>query len=288
MTVYAAVDIEKGSPVRFNYVKPLDPRPLRRSALREFKFFDCDCQRCKSDDDLGTFTSAFKCQDCQGPILPDITAENEEDETWKCGCKNCEKSTKMARDFQLSEKDLRQKFSMLKQSLSKQGLDSLIAKGLGFLDHRHGLIREMKQESLKFQIQPPNHMMGGPPLQDPAIYKDAKAKVKLLEELLYAYDRLEPGLSLTRGLLLYEYQSKRVQIANQDFEEANQNFGENLANPEGLLKELETCQELLMESIASLKLEPANSAMARHAKTTAAEELKQLGDYVEMIREICE
>ena len=42
-------------------------------------------------------------------------------------------------------------------------------------------------------------MMGGPPLQDPAIYKDAKAKVKLLEELLYAYDRLEPGLSLTRG-----------------------------------------------------------------------------------------
>ena len=59
-----------------------------RKALKKKWYFDCNCARCQSPDDLGTNISSPKCQEChQGYLLPEIPLDHGSD--WSC--KNCSK-----------------------------------------------------------------------------------------------------------------------------------------------------------------------------------------------------
>ena len=70
LSIFASVNIKKGSPILFNYVKPLDPTPVRQDCLKTFKNFVCHCQRCQDPRELGTLGGALLCQACNsGPVL---------------------------------------------------------------------------------------------------------------------------------------------------------------------------------------------------------------------------
>ena len=70
MSIYASVQISKGAPILFNYVRPLDTHVLRKENLYNFKYFTCKCKRCEDPTELNTFNSAYLCPTCQtGPVV---------------------------------------------------------------------------------------------------------------------------------------------------------------------------------------------------------------------------
>ena len=59
-----------------------------RKILQKEWFFNCKCERCMDQDELGTFMSSPKCSSClSGYLLP---MKNEDpDYDWKCNNKDC-------------------------------------------------------------------------------------------------------------------------------------------------------------------------------------------------------
>ena len=91
MSVYASVTIPKGTPIIFNYVKPLDMITDRKYSLQTFKFFHCECMRCQDPTELKTFNSAYLCTKCQ---VGAIVLQN--DNCWKChDCQNVVEDAKI-------------------------------------------------------------------------------------------------------------------------------------------------------------------------------------------------
>ena len=59
-----------------------------RKTIKKKWYFDCICTRCQSPDDLGTFISSPKCQECQkGYLVPEFPLDHSSD--WIC--QNCPK-----------------------------------------------------------------------------------------------------------------------------------------------------------------------------------------------------
>ena len=62
--VRASLKIKKGQEFTLSYTQTLWPTLLRRSHLKEGKFFDCCCQRCSDPTELKTNFSTIKCSNC--------------------------------------------------------------------------------------------------------------------------------------------------------------------------------------------------------------------------------
>ena len=80
------------------------------------------------------------------------------------------------------------------------------------------------------------------------------------------------------AMMNYEKQSSMVRLANVEFEK-------DPTHPKELLKVLVQGMALLQESKSSLDLEPMSSPMARYAQVVN-EDIKELSDYIEMVREL--
>ena len=80
------------------------------------------------------------------------------------------------------------------------------------------------------------------------------------------------------AMMNYEKQSSMVRLANVEFEK-------DPTHPKELMKVLVQGMALLQESKSSLDLEPMSSPMARYAQVVN-EDIKELSDYIEMVREL--
>lgn len=63
----------------------------RREHLKQSKFFDCECARCKDPTELGTYLSALKCRECSSGHLLSSDPLNET-AIWICDNKKCLKA----------------------------------------------------------------------------------------------------------------------------------------------------------------------------------------------------
>ena len=79
-------------------------------------------------------------------------------------------------------------------------------------------------------------------------------------------------------MVLYEKQSSMVRLANLEFEK-------DPSHPQELLKVLLEGMSLLQETKNALDLEPESSPMSSYIQVIH-EDIKELSDYIEMVREL--
>ena len=80
---------------------------------------------------------------------------------------------------------------------------------------------------------------------------DHRQKVLLCQEALDVLDIVEPGMTIGRGLMMFELHSSLVMVSNMEFEKKQ--------NPGQLLCRLLEADKFLSEAEKILKLEPRNS-----------------------------
>ena len=104
---------------------------------------------------------------------------------------------------------------------------------------------------------------------------DIKLKIVLCQQLLEVQDIINPGLTLGRGLILYELHSALVMLANLEYALSH--------NTSNLTNKLLESEALLMEAIRILSPESPNSEFGQ-VKRAAGESYQQLSQYLESVR----
>jgi len=263
----ASVQIAKGSPILFNYVRPLDTHANRKENLYNFKYFTCKCSRCQDPTELNTFNSAYKCPACQiGPVV-----KNDQD---IYACHDCQAKfdeTK-ARHIDTEIENGRKKLGKIQARVDLGQAKQLNSDFERYLYPSHGFMLEIKQGLITCTAAAINNPG---PNAEPQMQRQ---RIEWCDQVLDSLNILEPGLSIGRAMLLYEKQSSMVRLANLEFEK-------DPTCPQDLLKVLLEGMSLLQESKTSLDLEPASSLMNKYV-TVINEDIKELSDYIEMVREL--
>ena len=200
MTVVAAVPVKKNAQVKFNYGRALDPTSTRRSMLLENKFFLCNCERCLDPTELGSHTSSLRCAPpCDGAVLP---KEPVAESGWACAKCGLEREAGevagmlagIATDMEKLDRN------------NLKAVRQLVAKCSDQLHKNNGVMVELKQIVVSGLGRLPGFEM-----QD-LTEADHKEKIIFCDEVLSVLNRVEPGVSLGRGLMLFEMHSSLVMV----------------------------------------------------------------------------
>ena len=191
----ATVFIPQGAAITTSRVDPILDVFSRRKQLRENHHIDCFCERCCSTTELGALTSALCCLACEnilGFFLPPHPAESVPHYT----CNICEYMIPETMASKATQEliPIVQEFSMFDIDEQADFLDNLLTK---FHDN-HSLVLQMKLHIVKKL---------GRDEQGNIKKTEAKVvekKVQYCKEVLEVLDKVEPGLTIRRGLLLYE------------------------------------------------------------------------------------
>eukprot|EP00092_Neocalanus_flemingeri_P021681 GFUD01023519.1.p1 GENE.GFUD01023519.1~~GFUD01023519.1.p1 ORF type:complete len:518 (-),score=116.80 GFUD01023519.1:53-1606(-) len=267
MTVIASQQIKKNKPIKFNYGRALDTTWTRQVNLLENKYFSCQCDRCLDPTELGSNVSSLKCREekCEGSTIPKEPMNMKGD--WICA--KCEAVV----DGECVRK--------LLKSLQKdiEGLDrndmaavkNIVTKYAGKLHKNHGVLTELKQYLISGMGRLPGYEM------EDLKESDHKQKILLCQEVLEVLDKVEPGLSLGRGLMMFELHSSLVMVSNMEFEK-KRNSGQ-------LLCRLGEADKFLNEAAKILKMEPPNSPYG-HLAATVRSNLVDLANYIQSVKDM--
>ena len=189
MTVTAAVAIPKGQMITTSYTFSLDNTQRRRKHLKETKFFDCLCQRCRDPTELGTHMSSLICQTCPtGFVFPDDPLD--EKSCWSCS-KNC--------GFRIEPDCLQVMINGINSQAEDlnyddfAGLEEFIIRWSRFLHPNNAIIVAIKYYLIQFYGSAPGFHLDQ--LANPLLLR----KIQLCQELLELTQILEPGSSKLRG-----------------------------------------------------------------------------------------
>ena len=202
MTVLASLPVKKNAQVKFNYGRALDPTLTRQSMLLENKFFSCRCDRCLDPSELGSHTSSLRCAPpCDGAVMPkDPVTESS---SW--GCSKC------GLEREASEvSELLAGITVDMERLDRNNLKAVrqvVNKYSDKLHKNNGVMVELKQIVVSGLGRLPGFEM-----QD-LTESDHKEKIIFCDEVLTVLNRVEPGLTLGRGLMLFEMHSSLVMVS---------------------------------------------------------------------------
>ena len=253
----------------------------------ENKCFLCECERCRDPSELGSHVSTVVCGDCQAAGQSgDLLARDMDNMRTDWVCSVCG----AVRDYrQLA--DILRSVRAEADNLNKTDVTSLkaLVKRLSRKLHRnHSIMIELKQLLVSGRfIQPSvavlevltSHLVGlgrapGYSMEEMG-EDDIKLKIVLCQQLLEVQDIINPGLTLGRGLLLYELHSALVMLANLEYALSH--------NTTNLTNKLEESEALLLEAIKILSPESPYSEFGQ-VKMAAGESYQQLSQYLESVR----
>jgi len=265
MTVIANQPIKKSKPIKFNYGRALDTTRTRQEHLLENKYFRCECERCVDPTELGSHTSSLKCREerCGGPTVPKDPMCVKGD--WVC--EKCE-AVVNADCVKKLLKGLAKDTENLDRNDMK-AVKNIYNKYAGKLYKNHGVLTELKQYIISGLGRLPGYEM------DDLKESDHKQKILLCQEVLEVLDIVEPGLTLGRGLMMFELHSSLVMVSNMEFEKKQ--------NPGQLLCRLLEADKFLREAEKILKMEPRNSPYG-HLAATIKSNLVDLNKYIETVK----
>ncbi|XP_042882925.1 SET domain-containing protein SmydA-8-like [Penaeus japonicus] len=196
MTVRAVVDIPEGAPVTYAYTNVLWGTRARAAHLATAKLFTCECERCVDPTELGSYISSVKCRECpQGLLLPPSATQA----LWQCQA--CGASVPP----NAVETLLRAGGAALGRLLPEDA--QAVAATLGHLTRilgdthyivvevKHALVRAIMASSLSDVTQ-----------------ADLEKVLDLTSDLLRLADRLQPGLTKIRGILMLERSRALVEL----------------------------------------------------------------------------
>jgi len=264
MTVMASLPIKKNSQIKFNYGRALDPTLTRQSMLLENKYFSCRCPRCVDPTELGSHTSSLKCRvnKCTGAVVAEAPCS---DCDWVCTqCEDRQEAQTVSNLLSCLEKDLegldRNSIKDVKQMMSKYS---------NKLHKNHGVLVELKQIVVSGLGRLPGYTM------EDMTESDHKQKILLCQDVLSVLQVVEPGLSLGRGLMLFELHSSLVVVSNLEFDRKG--------NSSQLLTRLLEASKFLREAGQILRYEPVNSPYG-HLASTVESNLEELRQYCDTVK----
>merc|ERR1712130_296100 len=204
MTVLASLPVKKNAQVKFNYGRALDPTLTRQSMLLENKFFSCRCDRCLDPTELGSHTSSLRCAPpCDGSVLPKNSVEES---SW--GCSKC------GLEREVNEvSELLTSITIDMERLDRNNLKAVrqvVSKYSDKLHKNNRVMVELKQIVVSGLGRLPGYEM-----QD-LTESDHKEKIIFCDEVLTVLNRVEPVLTLGRGLMLFEMHSSLVMRELED------------------------------------------------------------------------
>ena len=264
MTVYASRQIKKNTPIKFNYVRSLDTTWSRQINLLDNKFFTCGCERCLDPAELGSNISSMRCLqgDCGGTVQPSNPLSMKQHWT----CSSCNSIVK-AEDVRSILKELQRETAGLNSNNLKEVM-RVHSKFSPYLHPNHGVLTELKQYLISGLGRLPGYSMTE--LKE----SDHLQKICLCKSVLEVLDIVDPGLSLGRGLMLYELHSSLVSVSNTQYEVTK--------NPALLLTKLQEAESYLKEAAKILSVEPHNSQYGELA-SNAKESIAELAQYIQTI-----
>ena len=146
---------------------------------------------------------------------------------------------------------------------------SFMEKCRGVLYRDHGVLTECKQLVISGLGRLPGYSM------EQLGEREHRTKVTLCREVLSVLDKVEPGISLGRGLIMFELHSSLVSLANMEFKKRQV--------PPKLLSSLLEADKYLKESGRILKFEPSNSPYGPLASSINSN-IEELSQYIEQVK----
>ena len=236
--------IRKGDEITINYVPPHVETMERRSTLKEGWYFDCTCPRCSDPGENGAMTSALKCQDCpDGFSLPVKSIDPASN--WQCGGCGAVWNNELAADQMAKVKAL--------IGAADNDVDSIIAvidEARTLVHPHHAVLTELRSRIIPVMSKRYN----GQPMTE-----TYDLKRKLCLENMAVMNIVDPGLSASRGKLMFELQSCLFDTAQASF------LTEKIDEREfGVV--LTECKRILAEASRCLNNESKDSVNNKYEK----------------------
>nr|CAD7568212.1 unnamed protein product [Timema californicum] len=268
LTVRCSSQIKKGETITLSYAYTLQGTLKRREHLKESKFFDCCCPRCKDPTELATYAGALKCPKCDSGYV--ISSEPlERAASWRCS--QCSNYTVTAHSVLL----LLERIADEVEALDVNGIEAME----GFLqkyrnvlhpNHYHCLGVKHSLSQLYGKIQ--GYMINE--LPDKLLHR----KRDVCRELLRVINVLEPGYSRLRGIILYELHAPLMILITRGFDS-------RAFSKKDLRKHLKEVVDCLEEANVILSFEPPNSSEGEMA-ASAKEALIRISDWQDLVGKI--
>ncbi|XP_046407226.1 SET domain-containing protein SmydA-8-like [Ischnura elegans] len=208
--------VSKGSRLSISYTDPLWGTVDRRKHLSLSKYFFCSCPRCEDPTELGTFIGAIKCRSCHnGYCVPVLNGHSSSEikrlssYEWICfgkpvadatrdrGCGNVisfDKAMDILEPIGMKLSALESDNLAATQEFLRLYCGNVLHKNHHFMtDARLGLVRALQQrlpvfDKINSTKEPP----------------EAKLLELTCQDLLDVVEKMCPGMTEIRGVLLYE------------------------------------------------------------------------------------
>ncbi|GAB1863097.1 MSTAA protein [Camponotus japonicus] len=270
LTVYASVPIKQDEPILFNYTSSLLGTAERRQHLREGKYFECECPLCKDPYELQSHLSSVLCPRCKEGFVgiqdTFVIAPYERTSRWQC--QMCKRT--------YSGRLIRATLNICKTLIDKcedidvKGIDDLLKRLSRSLHTNHFLMLSLKQKLLTACRR-----------EITSLNPRRKIVQKMLDTCKEVYDVLdivEPGISRSKGIMLYEMHLPMIILANQSYSAREISSAQ-------LVCRLEEARVLLKKALTMLLLEPATTPEGKLAKK-ALEELRTLNQNISDVKSL--
>eukprot|EP00092_Neocalanus_flemingeri_P038962 GFUD01042416.1.p1 GENE.GFUD01042416.1~~GFUD01042416.1.p1 ORF type:complete len:551 (+),score=82.13 GFUD01042416.1:176-1828(+) len=215
VVIRAAVNIKKGEHISINYSDPMWGTNSRQLHLAETKYFTCKCVRCADPTELGTMFSSIRCPQCtaeQGGYLvsTDPGAGPDSQADWRCiVCSKIQPHTFVDAVTQSIGEEL-----VMLEKGSVEACQAFIRKHSQNLHPNHYYLQDIKLALCQMIGQSATG-------QGHEIFnlteKELLYKQKIGMELLEVANRISPGISRLRGVILYELQATLAAYARRKF-----------------------------------------------------------------------
>ncbi|KAL5287691.1 hypothetical protein ACFFRR_008536 [Megaselia abdita] len=259
MKIYANRDIKSGELVTYCYTNPLWGTSKRRESLLVGKYFHCMCKRCEDSSELGSHMSSILCPSCpDGSLI-------QRNSNWRCvECNTIEDPS------EIEELVTDAELSLTESEGNLRLLETTLRRYSKVLHKNHHVLVELKQDIsaiLRNLINDPTFNPNVELLQ---------RKAQLCGEILDVLKIVQPGISVMKGIALYEFALPTSDIGRM-------NFDSGKITKDELKRILEKTQKDLKEAARMLSYEPLDSSEGQLARNIAMD-LKELQEEIKDIR----
>lgn len=243
--VSAAVETPENGELFSSYTYSLWPTLVRREFLKESKYFECTCERCKDNTELGTHLGTLKCNKCDNGVILSTDPLSFTCE-WKCT--HCE--------FKTNAVAVRKVYDAVQAEIDAV---EMLAGPEG-IEQRESIFRKYKSvfhpksaymTMLRSSLSQLYGRAEGYTVEDlPDLLMERK--IELCNQLMEVLDVIEPGYSRIRGVTLYELHAPLLCLARSQ-------YTQGVIDKDEFRKRMEKAVETLGQSVEILKSEVPNS-----------------------------
>uniref|UniRef100_A0A336KMW1 CSON012778 protein n=1 Tax=Culicoides sonorensis TaxID=179676 RepID=A0A336KMW1_CULSO len=211
MVARTTVDVHKDEQLFSSYTYSTYGTMARQYHLKEGKFFTCKCKRCMDPTELNSHLSTIKCSKCEeGGVLSSDPLDMDAD--WKCThCSFKTSGAAIQRALGVIQTEIDQVLSMDYTSERLEALETVLKKYKTVLHPHHYQILGIKQALVELYGRVPGYEMSE--LPDVLLER----KLELCRDLLKVFDIIEPGITRSRGMILYEMHAVMVLLAQSAY-----------------------------------------------------------------------